>query len=817
MQQESFLAKGATYSEPRLGLSVPGRSLVRIISGATFALLGAAALMGILSDVPLLRGGGLLALLFFIERIVYRNRSERPLHTLLGAATPNLAPALSSSAYRIVERAYDASRITKQPLGIALLAQLLRDKSVLRALARTEADLDALAAPESTLLDVPLTAEAITAVLSTIISNAADVALALGQDEVNPVTLFTGLVASRDPLVDRTVTRARLTADDLGYAAQAAVLDAKKVRRMPRTVSHHIMNRAWTSRPTPALDRVSSDLTDLARIGALPGLVGHGEAYEAALQALGKVTHPHALLVAPTSGGKETIAGEVARAIVAGTAPGPLIDRRLVRIDVAALLGAGGAEPAALIKEVADEILVAGNIVLYIPDFEHLAQATGAYVAAADVLLPILTADTFPVLAATTPEAYARILETRGDIAGTFQVIRLESLQLNDTIAVLAAHAREIEGMHGIGISVAALRTAASLATRYLAPERPVPGSALDLLAETAQAVRQAGGLRVVAADVERTIERQTHVPVGAVQAEEADVLINLEKTLRARVIGQDEAVTAAAESVRAYRAGLVEGSAPASFLFVGPTGVGKTELAKALAEAVYGDNAFTRLDMSEFSEAGSVARLIGTSTQAGLLTDPVRISPHRLILLDELEKANQEAVRLLLQVTSDGRLTDGMGRAISFADTLIVATSNAHTDLLRDALRKGEGTASVEGYLRAKLSDVFPTELLNRFTRIVIFHDLDPDQLRIIAAMTITQIGKLLQTKYGVELSADAAALSEIVKRGYDPEWGARPLRRAAETALDSILAPELISGNIPRGSHVTLTSKDGSFALLH
>lgn len=816
MQQASFLARASTYAEPRLGLSVAGRFLVRVISGATLVVLAAVAVLGIISDVPALRGGGLLALLFLADRLVHRTHAYKRLSALKEVATPNLAPTLTPAAYRAVERAYDASRVAKQPLGIALLTQLLRDKTVLPALARTEADLDALANPEIQLLEAPLTPEAVTASLSATVSAAADVAASLGADEITPVTLLAGLVSSGDPLVARAATRARLESADLTYAAQAAVLDGRRAPRTPRTVPHHVMNRAWTSRPTPALDAISSDLTDLARLGLLPTLQGHSEAYQLALQALAKATHPHALLVAPAGGGKETVAGEIARAIVNGDAPAALLDRRLVRVDVAALLASGGTDPARTVKAVADEIVVAGNILLYLPDFEHLAQATGAYVAAADILLPILTADTFPVLAATTPESYARILETRGDVAGTFQVVRLEPLPVSDTVAVLAARAREIERTQGVGMSIGALRTAATLAARYLAPARPVPGSALDLLAETAQAVRGAGGKRVTSADVERAIASQTHVPVGAATQEEQQVLLGLEATLKSRVIGQDEAVSAVSDAVRAYRAGLVANDTPPSFLFVGPTGVGKTELAKALADAVYGKEAFTRLDMSEFAEAGSVSRLLGTREVAGALTEAVRVSPHRLVLLDEIEKASPEAIRLLLQVTSDGRLTDGQGRVVSFADALIVGTSNAHTDLLRDSLRKGEGVESVEGYLREKLSDVFPTELLNRFTRIVIFRDLVPDQLRQIASFTVAAIGELLDTRYGVTLAADDAALTEIVRRGYNPEWGARPLRRAAEAALDGVLAPLLIAGKVERGTHVTVTFRDGVFALV-
>ncbi len=814
MQQESFLSRGATYEEPRLTLSLPGRLLVRTVRGATLALLAAGSLIGVMSDVPTLRGLGIFALLFFAERIWYRGYPDRTLATLAAAASPNLAPALTPAAYRVLERGYDAARITRQPFTVALLAQLLRDQTVSRALSRTEADVDALATAEqfADASEVDLQAQ-----LAAVVAGAADAAVLLDQVGVTPLALLLGLIASGDENVARAATRARLEPEELAYAARATALEARKVRAVPRVVPHHIMNRAWTSRPTPALDSVSSDLTDLARVGALPLLVGHQEALATALAALAKPTHPHALLVAPTNGGKETVAGEVARQIVAGTAPAPLLDRRLVRVDVAAILAAGGSDPAALIKRVADEIVIAGNVILYMPDFHHLAQASGAYVAAADVLLPILTADTFPVLAATTPEAYARILETRGDVAGTFQVVRLGELTTDEVVRVLAGSARDVERVERVSISVSALRAAATLAAKYLAPARAVPGSALDLLAETAQAVRASGQSRVAASDVERVIGKQVHVPVGAAAPEEASVLMQLEDSLRARVFGQDEAVSAVAESVRAYRAGLTPGSAPPSFLFVGPTGVGKTELAKVLADVVYGKDAFTRLDMSEFSESGSVARLIGTTTDPGALTEPLRVSPHRLVLLDEVEKASPEALKLLLQVTSDGRLTDGMGRTVSFSDALVVATSNARADILREALRRGESVASLEGYVREKLADVFSPELLNRFTRVVIFRDLSPDHMKSIARETLRQIGDLVMEKYGITVTADDVALAEIVRRGYDPQYGARPLRRAAESALDGVLAPLLIAGSLERGKSVALTFQDGAFSLVH
>lgn len=813
MQQDSFASKEVLYLDPRLGLSVVGRLLVRVITGIVFVLLIAIALLGLLSDIPLFQASSIFALLFLIERFLYRAAPEQSLRVLVTQARPNLALGLTPDAAHIVERAYDAAHLTQQPLALSLLTQLLRDASVMRVLDRTEVERHALVAPTDS--TEPLVPAAITEVLAPVVARAADAARGVGADGVSPAALFAGLLSLGNPQIDRIATRAGLTAEDVMYALRAMEM-SRLVHQAPRVVPHHTMNRAWTSRPTPALDAVSSDLTDLARLHLLPELVGHSAAYNTLVETLAKPTHPHAILVAPSAGGKETVVGEVARAMVAGAVPPSLFDRRLVRIDIAALLAAGGSDPAHLIKAVADEIVVAGNIVLYVPDFEHLAQGTGAYLAAADIFLPILTADTFPVIAATTPEAYARILETRGDVAGTFQAIRLEALPITETITVLAGAAQELERRYRVVFSVSALRAAATLAARYLAPARPLPGSALDVLGEAAVAASGAKMRSVTAAQVEQIITRQTHIPVGAASKEETDHLLHLEDTLRGRVIGQDEAISGLSEAVRAYRAGLSPDGAPASFLFVGPTGVGKTELAKALADAVYGADAFVRLDMSEFAGPDSIARLIGTTTSLGALTEPVRIAPHRLVLLDELEKAHPEAVRLLLQVASDGRLTDGLGRTVAFGDVLLVATSNAKSEIVREALRQGEGVAGVEGYVRSRLSDVFPTELLNRFTRIIIFRDLNPEQLRTIAQQVVAHIAALLDAKYGVGLQVDGAALTEMVRTGYDPEWGARPLRRVVEAALDSVLAPKLLAGTVARGATVTLTFRDGAYALV-
>ena len=721
MHSASYDSTQMRVEDPQLGFSQGSLLFVRLVTSITLMALVFVSLYLLLQEGALF-SLGLFGLLFLVERLVYRQSPRKTLSRVLHEKHPNIAKSLAPASVLLLQRASARAKESRVSFLFALLdtcAGTIETRTILR---HTEVELEKLFLERSS----PKKSDGsdVQEVLVAIVQSASEHALLAHHESITPGDILFALLSYNDVLFKGYLTEINLKPSTVSLAARMYETQIP-VRRLSRTVTHHIMNRAWTSRPTPTLDLVSTDLTDQARIGALPHLIGHEKPFKQLLTTLARPTRPHGLLVGNTGSGRSVVVGALARAIVSGTAPPALLDRRLVEIDIPALFSRAGSNPAKLIKKVGDEILMSGNIILYFPDIEHLTQTQGsASLALVDVLLPILHSDSFPVLASTSPSAYTHTLEQRSDITGSFEAVRLDLLTAPQVEEVLLLHARRLERRTSIPITVSALQRAATLATRYLAPEYPVPGSAIELL-ETA--LGKAKG-RVTASLVEEVLEERVGTKVSAADKEEAQQLLQLEKTLQEKVIGQDEAISALSEALRAHRTGLIPGEAPPSFLFVGSTGVGKTELATQLAKLLYGADSFVRLDMSEFSQSNSVERLLGSTDGkvTGMLTNPVRKHPRTLLLLDELEKADVSVIKLLLQVLGEGRLTDGAGNLVSYKDAVLIMTSNAGSGLIQESLRRGEHMSEIADYLREKLTTFFAPELLNRFTRLIVFNDLD-------------------------------------------------------------------------------------------
>jgi ATP-dependent Clp protease ATP-binding subunit ClpC len=329
----------------------------------------------------------------------------------------------------------------------------------------------------------------------------------------------------------------------------------------------------------------------------------------------------------------------------------------------------------------------------------------------------------------------------------------------------------------------------------------------------------------VLAAHIAQIVSSLTGIPVTELTEEEKDRLLKMEERLHERVIGQEEAVTAVSNAVRLSRAGLSEGGKPiATFLFLGPTGVGKTELAKALAWVVFGDeDAVTRIDMSEYMERHSVARLIGSPPgyvgyeEGGQLTERVRRRPYCVLLLDEIEKAHPDVYNVLLQVFDDGRLTDGKGRVVDFTNTIIIATSNLGADLIQSNLKGGKAQKSYDALkteLMTVLGQHFRPEFLNRVDEVIVFHALSKEQIKAIIGLQLERVKRTARGQ-GIELTLDGAMLDRLAEVSYQPEYGARELRRRIKTEIENQLASEILSGTLGEGSHVTATYKDGNVVL--
>lgn len=571
------------------------------------------------------------------------------------------------------------------------------------------------------------------------------------------------------------------------------------------------MNRSMTARSTPMLDHFSEDLTRLARNGFLLPLVGREREMAELLRAIESGRRSVAL-VGETGVGKSALVEGLARRMVEEDVPKELFDHRLVSVNVAQLIAAG--EPALApqrLMQLLNEVALSGNIILVMHGIEALVGAgSGGNLDLAETLASELDKGYCIMVATVTPAAWTSYLERRS--LGTKLIkVNVTELPPEDAIRVLMARSGYIEYQNNAYFSYAALDKAVTLAGRYLRETR-LPESALEIIKEAAVLARRDRGENtlVTGEDVASVIHDKTNVPVEAVTSDESAKLLGLEEKLHGRVIGQEEAVKAVAQAMRRARAEVREGKRPiANLLFLGPTGVGKTELSKALAAEYFGsEKMMVRLDMSEYQHPSAVARIIGEpgDERGGLLTEAVRKQPFAIVLLDELEKAHPDILTLFLQVMDDGRLTDGVGRTIDFTNVVLIATSNAGTQFIQDEVKKGTPMEQIKtGLLEEQLKGLFRPEFINRFDGVIVFKPLTIDDVTQIAWLLLASVAKRLEEK-GMGFRAEDAAVEELARDGFDPLYGARPLRRLIQDRVENALADLLLKQAVGRKDTVVL-----------
>ncbi|ABO65465.1 ATP-dependent Clp protease ATP-binding subunit [Geobacillus thermodenitrificans] len=544
------------------------------------------------------------------------------------------------------------------------------------------------------------------------------------------------------------------------------------------------------------------------------------------------------------------------------------------------------------LKKVMDEIRQAGNIILFIDELHTLIGAGGAEGAidASNILKPALARGELQCIGATTLDEYRKYIEKDAALERRFQPIHVDEPTVEESIQILKGLRDRYEAHHRVSISDEAIVQAVKLSDRYIT-DRFLPDKAIDLIDEACSKVRlrsftappklkeleqkleevrkekdaavqsqefeKAASLRdmeqrlreeleetkrawkekqgqenseVTVEDIAAVVSSWTGIPVSKLAETETERLLKLEEILHARVVGQDEAVKAVAKAVRRARAGLKDPKRPiGSFIFLGPTGVGKTELARALAEAMFGDeDALIRIDMSEYMEKHSTSRLIGSPPgyvgyeEGGQLTEKVRRKPYSVVLLDEMEKAHPDVFNILLQVLEDGRLTDSKGRTVDFRNTIIIMTSNVGADALKRNKYVGfniqdgnQQYKDMKGKVMDELKKAFRPEFLNRIDEIIVFHSLEKDHLKqIVRLMADTLVKRLKEQDIDLELTE--AAIEKIAAEGFDLEYGARPLRRALQKHIEDRLSEELLKGTIAKGQKVAVDVKDGEFVVL-
>jgi ATP-dependent Clp protease ATP-binding subunit ClpC len=716
-----------------------------------------------------------------------------------------------------------------------------------------------------------------------VIELAVDEARRLGHHYIGTEHLLLGLVrAGEGVAVD--VLRG------LGVGLDKVRSQTARVMMESSSQSSGSSTRESSGKGTPLVDQLGTDLTAQAEEGKLDPVVGRQTEIERVIQILSRRTKNNPALIGEPGVGKTAIVEGLAQRIVNREAPDTLLGKRVVMLDVGSLVAGtmyrGQFEER--LKRVIEEIKESQSI-LFIDELHMLvgAGSAGSSVDAANILKPALARGELQCIGATTLDEYRKNIEGDAALERRFQSVMVEEPSIEETIEILHGIRSRYEAHHNLEITDEALVTAANLAARYVT-DRFMPDKAIDLIDEAAARVRlykvpfaaeqeklleisepdqeaeetdfskrleavtqtpesdmsealedididlDFGDARdlpsVTEEDIAEVVSMWTGIPVRRLATEEKERLLQMEAALHQRVIGQDEAIEAISKAVRRARAGLKDPRRPiGTFIFLGPTGVGKTELAKTLAEFMFGsEEALIKLDMSEFMERHNVARLVGSPPgyvgfeEGGQLTEAVRRRPYSVILFDEIEKAHPEAFNTLLQIMEDGHLSDAKGKRVDFRNTILLLTSNVGADLIKResglgfAVQKDDEASEESDYLkmRKKVTDelerMFRPEFRNRLDGIIIFRALTKKEIGEIVELLVIQVEDRLK-EYDIDLVISSEAKAILAEEGYDPDFGARPLRRVIQRRIEDALSEGILAGEFEHGNTIHAKAEDG------
>ncbi len=712
-----------------------------------------------------------------------------------------------------------------------------------------------------------------------VIELAVEEAKRLGHHYIGTEPLLLSLLRSRDSMASAILQSLNINREIVRRRVLNLMRQDEPVTDAPQQSTHS----GKESKEKSLLEQLGVDLTELARQGELDPVVGREKEIERVVQILARRTKNNPALIGEPGVGKTAIVEGLAQRIIAGQVPHDLENKRLVRLDVGSLVAGtmyrGQFEER--LKRVIDEIKTT-ETVLFIDELHMLvgAGAAGSSVDAANILKPALARGELQCIGATTLNEYRKHIESDAALERRFQPVHVDEPTVEETIDILRGIRGRYEEHHHLKITDEALENAARLAARYV-PDRFLPDKAIDLVDEAASRVRvfkalhgnaepilapqtegnsldsslvtsladvqeelrvltnqlqldmplageRANELRVTAEDIAEIVSMWTGIPVASIAQEESVRLLKMEDALHKRIVGQEEAIRALARAVRRARAGLKDPHRPiGSFIFLGPTGVGKTELSKALAQFMFGsEDALLQFDMSEFMERHTVSRLVGAPPgyvgyeEAGQLTEAIRRRPYSVVCFDEIEKAHPEAFNMLLQIMEDGHLSDAKGHKVDFRNTIVIMTSNVGGSVIArgsdigfatvrdEAKEEAENYSDMKSKLLKELRQLFRPEFLNRIDEVVVFHELTRQNIQRIVDIQIERLNERL-AEYHITLKCTEVGRELLVKEGFDPQFGARPLRRAIQRLVEDPLAEKMLENVFKEGDVILIDAQ--------
>jgi ATP-dependent Clp protease ATP-binding subunit ClpC len=597
---------------------------------------------------------------------------------------------------------------------------------------------------------------------------------------------------------------------------KAKIKEQKEFWQKKNLAKKGSLGKEWAAGYTPALDKFSIDLSEVMRRKGFPEIIGHQKEIEAMERTLSREEKNNVLIVGDSgSGRKSMIYGLVNKSALGESLP-EINYKRIVELDLSKILAQtfSNEEVEFTLDGIFKEIVSAGNVILVVDNFHNFAGSRNkpGTIDVSSVLFPYLGYSSFQIVAISTFEGFHKYIEQNSSVFSLFEKVESAEISEEETLLLLEKLTPGLEKRYHKFISYPALRDIISYCSKYLTAIT-FPEKAIDLLYESMAHLSQKKDKVLLSEHVALIVSEKTQIPVGKIEEKEKEVLLNLEKLIHERIVGQEEAVREISMSLRRARAEVTTRKGPmGTFLFLGPTGVGKTETSKALAEIYFNsEEKMIRLDMSEFQSINDIPRLIGSPGEEGLLTTQVRKRPFSLILLDEIEKAHPNILNLFLQVLDEGHLTDGLGRKVDFKNSIIIATSNAGYKTILAALKEEKDWSELKQELLDRLFEegIFRPEFINRFDAMVVFKPLTKENLLMIAELMLKSLAKNLRRKE-IEFVINQPIKEKIVELGYNPTFGARRMKRVIQDKIENVFASAILSGQIKRGSRVEINPEN-------